>query len=111
VRRAPWRPPRSSSGYRAFGAESVGQIRFIKHAQALGFSLKEVKELLSLRTDPHSTGGDVRKRAKAKIIDIEEKIKALKDIKDELVQLVAACDGTSSISDCPILKSLGSERT
>lgn len=56
-------PPRSSSGYRVFSMESVARIRFIKRAQGLGFSLNEIKELLSLRVDPNSTTADVRRRA------------------------------------------------
>jgi DNA-binding transcriptional MerR regulator len=52
--------PRLHSGYRAFPAESVEQILLIKQSQELGFSLKEIKELLILRVVPHSTGADVR---------------------------------------------------
>ncbi len=65
------KPPRLHSGYRAFPIESVKHIRFIKQTQELGFSLKEVKELLSLRANPNSTGADVRKRAEAKLADVE----------------------------------------
>jgi len=104
------KPPRLHSGYRAFPAESVERIRFIKQSQELGFSLKEIKELLSIRSAPHSTGADVRERVESKIADIEGKIKTLRSMKKELVQLKSTCDGTSTINDCPILKSLNSER-
>ncbi|MBA3633417.1 MAG: MerR family transcriptional regulator [Acidobacteria bacterium] len=63
-------PPRLSSGYRAFPVVSVERIRFIKQAQELGFSLKEIKELLALQIDPNSTGADVKKSAEAKINDM-----------------------------------------
>jgi MerR family transcriptional regulator, copper efflux regulator len=104
------KPPRLQSGYRAFPVESVQRIRFIKQTQELGFSLKEIKELLNLRSDSHSSGADVKNCVEAKIIDIDEKMKTLRAIKKELVQLKASCDGKSSITECPILKSLDSER-
>ena len=58
---------RTDAGYRMFSSESVRRIRFIKRAQELGFSLKEIKDLLSLRLDTHTTQADIRKRARAKI--------------------------------------------
>ncbi len=104
------KPPRLKSGYRAFPVESVQHVRFIKQAQELGFSLKEVKELLSLRAQPGSSGSDVRKRVEVKIADIEEKMKTLKAIKSDLVQLMATCKGTATINDCPIMERLNAER-
>src|SRR3989442_8377655 len=65
------KPPRSGSGYRQFSPESVRRVRFIKRAQELGFSLKEIKELLGLRIALGSTRADVRKRAETKVVDIE----------------------------------------
>src|SRR5689334_488081 len=67
-------PPRSSSGYRVYPAETARRLRFIKRAQELGFSLSEVKELLSLRASPTGKSTDVRERTTAKIQDIEAKI-------------------------------------
>jgi MerR family mercuric resistance operon transcriptional regulator len=78
-------PPRLQSGYRSFPAESVQRVRFIKQAQELGFSLKEIKELLSLYNEDITSGADVRKRVEAKIADVDEKMKALRAIKKELV--------------------------
>ena len=65
------KPPRTPSGYRAFSSEAVRRVRFIKRAQGLGFSLKEIKALLTLRIDPRRSCGDVRTRAEAKIEEIE----------------------------------------
>ena len=104
------KPPRLQSGYRAFPMESVERIRFIKQAKELGFSLKEIKEIIALRTEPQSSGAGVKKRVEAKIAGIDEKMKALRTIKKELALLKASCDGTSSISECPILKTISSER-
>lgn len=104
------KPPRSASGYRLFSPESVRRIRFIKRAQELGFSLKEIKELLALQVSAEGTSADVRERAEAKIADIEEKIRTLRAMKKALGRLTSACCGQGSVSECPILESLSSER-
>ena len=102
-------PPRSMSNYRLYPAETVRRVQFIKRAQHLGFSLKDIAELLALRAKPAARCADVRERALAKINDIEEKLRALQAMKSALVKLVAACAGDSPITDCPILESLDTE--
>ena len=68
-------PPRRLSGYREYGDDVVPRLGFIRRAKNLGFTLKEIKELLSLRRDPSTPVADVRRRAEAKIADIETKIR------------------------------------
>lgn len=104
------KPPRSGSGYRQFSPDSVRRVRFIKRAQELGFSLKEIKELLALRIAPGSTRADVRKRAEAKIADIEGKVQHLRDMKKALVRLTDACCENGPASECPILESLSLDK-
>src|SRR2546426_3972079 len=87
------KPPRTPAGYRTFDAEAVRRLRFIKQAQALGFSLKEIRGLLALRLDPRASCADVRRRAEAKMADIEDKLRALRAMKRALVRLTAACAG------------------
>ncbi len=99
-------PPRSNAGYRIFSEESINRIRFIKQAQELGFSLKEIKELLDLRVTPKATTSDVRKRATEKIADIGDKIKRLRGMKNSLEVLVESCCNEASASECPILENL-----
>lgn len=100
------KPPRSASGYRVFSADDARRVRFIKRAQELGFSLKEIEELLALRVSPTGTQGDVLKLAEAKIADIEEKMKSLRSMKRVLQSLTTACCGGSRVaSECPILGS------
>ena len=70
-------PPRTAAGCRQYPADVVLRLRFVKRAKELGFSLKEIAELLSLRLKPEKTCGDVKRRAEAKIADIGEKIRAL----------------------------------
>src|SRR5262249_17500652 len=86
-------PPRRDSGYRQYPEEVVGGLRFIRRAKELGFSLKEIKELLALRVDPDTTCAKVRKRAEEKIIDVEAKIEVLQKIKKALTKLTKTCSG------------------
>lgn len=105
------RPPRSASGYRLFPADSARRLRFIRRAQELGFSLGEIRELLSLRVAPTAKSADVRKRAEAKIADIDAKIRSLESMKKTLHTLAKTCSGCGPIRDCPILESLDAEKT
>lgn len=102
-------PPQPDSGYRQYSAELVDRILFIKHAQGLGFSLKEIQELLSLQLGKNATCQDIRQRAEAKLDDVEAKIGSLKRIKKELVKLIEACSGAGPTSNCPILSSIKNE--
>lgn len=105
------RPPRSASGYRLFPEESARRLRFIRRAQELGFSLKEIRELLSLRVSRRARSTDVRRRAEAKIADIEAKIKTLESMRRTLRKLATSCAGCGPLSECPILESLDREDT
>lgn len=100
------KPPRRDSGYRVYPADSVDRVRFIKRAKELGFSLKEIKDLMALRIAPGATCVQIRKRAEAKIADIEDKISSLQRMKQALRKLTAACGGKGSVSACPILDAL-----
>ncbi len=82
------------------------RTKFIKRTQALGFSLKEISELLSLRIEPGTTCADVKTRVDAKIMDVENKIANLKQIKAALLKLSGQCKGKGPISMCPILETL-----
>jgi MerR family copper efflux transcriptional regulator len=104
------KPPRSPSLYRRYPDETVPRIRFVKHAQELGFSLREIRELLSMRASPKARCGDVKRRAETKIDEIAAKIRALKAMHRALVHLVAQCDGEVPSSACPVLESLEHEK-
>jgi Hg(II)-responsive transcriptional regulator len=100
------KPPRSAGGYRLFPADSVDRVRFIKHAQALGFTLVEIQELLAVRLDRDNSCHDVEAKTREKIADVDERIRNLKAMRRVLSRLVAACaDGTHS-HECPILVAL-----
>ena len=97
-------PPKpSTGGYRIYPAETVERIRFIRQAQELGFSLREIKELLSLRTDPATDCADVRERAQVKLNEITRKIDLMKGIQTALEKLIAACPGQGALQVCSII--------
>jgi Cu(I)-responsive transcriptional regulator len=99
-------PARSESNYRLFAPEDVQRIRFIKRAQAVGFSLDEIRDLIELQVAPDATSGDVRDMVGAKIDDINRKIAALQAMRDELSALYDECPGGEHPTDeCPILES------
>lgn len=97
------KPRRSASGYRDYAPDTVRRVRFIRHAQELGFSLREVAELLSLSLDPRSSCADVRARAAGKIADIEAKLATLTRMHSVLTTLVESCPGEGPTESCPIL--------
>jgi Hg(II)-responsive transcriptional regulator len=99
-------PPRTASGYRQFPAKTVARIRFIQRAQELGFSLREIDELIALRLDGSSTKGDVKARAEAKMLDIDTKIRDLRRMREKLSELTRACSGEGETAECPILEAL-----
>src|SRR3990172_2946716 len=101
-------PPRKESGYRQYSENDVSHLLFIKRAQTLGFTLKEILELLNLRVDPDTTCGDVKRRAEAKFGVIEQKILALQKMKKALAKLASTCRGRGPTRECPILEMLGS---
>lgn len=103
------KPSRRESGYRQYDEQVISQLLFIRRAQGLGFSLKEIEELLALRFNPKSTCGAVKGRAEVKIADIEQKISDLQKMRKSLLKLTNACSGgSSSVSECPILESFKS---
>ncbi|MFQ6104758.1 MAG: MerR family DNA-binding protein [Candidatus Glassbacteria bacterium] len=103
------RPPRPEYGYRRYPGDTVTRISFIKRAQELGFSLREISELLSLRVNPDTTCADVKHRAEKKINDIEERIRVLRKMKKALKKLAVSCDGRGPTGECPILEFLDSK--
>lgn len=97
---------RKPSGYRQYGEEALNRLRFIKNAQALGFTLQEVAELLNLRVSNTARCGDVQRRAQAKLAQVESKIKDLRALDRALQSLIQACRVGQPTDRCPILKSL-----
>ena len=100
------RAPRTPSGYRKFDPEVLRRLQFVQRAQALGFSLEEIRDLLELRVASDATAADVRTRAEEKLSEIEAKIAALQAMRGALRRLMEACCGSGPTGACPILDAL-----
>jgi MerR family mercuric resistance operon transcriptional regulator len=99
------KPKRKLSGYRMFGPDVVNRIRFIKNVKELGFSLKEIRELLFLRVDSRGTAAEVKRRVDSKIDQIDRRISDLKKVRSALAQVSRSADkGSSSQGECPLLE-------
>lgn len=99
-------PDRRRSGYRIFTQRHIDQVKFIKRAQELGFTLSEIKELLELRMDENTTCSEVKGEAEEKYRDVVAKIKDLQQIKATLIELIDSCSGNGPKRECPILYAL-----
>lgn len=103
------RPQRPrDGGYRAYPAGAVNRIRFIRSAQALGFSLAEVGELLALESVSSTQCTDVRRRARLKREEVQQRIENLAAIRAALDKLINACPGAGPARDCSILDAINS---
>lgn len=100
---------RDANGYRRYADDAIRQIRFIKRAQDVGFTLKDIKELLSLKADPGASCRDVRARADAKVREMEAKIAVLHRMKAILADWAAGCPDAGPVDQCPILDALDGE--
>ncbi|MBN9086712.1 MAG: heavy metal-responsive transcriptional regulator [Reyranella sp.] len=95
---------RSASGYRLYDQDSVKRIRFIKQAQHCGFTLAEIRDLLTLRGSDRACCDDVRNQAIEKKLQLEQKIKAMKSMSKALDQLIADCTRKGRpVAECTIL--------
>ncbi len=102
-------PERSPSGYRRYPAAAVKQVQLIRHAKSLGFSLKEIGELIALKDTLGSDCKNIRLAAVAKVARIQEKIDALEKMKRALNPLIDRCESSNPIGDCPILNAIDSD--
>jgi Cu(I)-responsive transcriptional regulator len=100
---------RSTGNYRLYGEREVATLRFIERARRLGFSLKEVKELLALWHDRQRASADVRRLAEVQMRRLDERLAELGEMRRSLEHLVARCHGDHR-PDCPILDELAHER-
>lgn len=98
---------RLASGYRRYSAAEVARLRFIRRAQALGFTLNEIRELLALSS--RRDVARVKRAAQQKVSDVEQRIASLQRIREGLVSLIDACPGHGRAENCPILQALGGE--
>lgn len=100
-------PAKPLSGYRVYPPETVDRIKFIKRAQTLGFSLKEITELLGLG---EGCCADVRERAEEKRAHIDQQIKDLTRLRNTLDTLINTCQSSDDSVHCPIVDTLAGKR-
>ncbi len=100
------KPPRRESGYREFPLETIKRIRFIKRAQNLGFTLKEISRLLALSDGQQAGCDEVRQFALEKAREIETKVDHFTRLRQILLDLVGKCQGEGPLTGCPIIESL-----
>ncbi len=98
---------KSMAGYRLYQADSITRIHFIRQAQQCGFTLAEIRELLTLQSGTNACCGDVRRLALEKKLQIESKIRAMKAMSKTLDALISDCKAEAHpIAECPILAAL-----
>lgn len=103
---------KTASGYRVYDNDALRRIRFIRQAQECGFSLSEIRDLITLRSRQSACCSEVRNVAIAKKLEVEARLKALQSISQALDELIATCvDEDRPLSDCPIISRLEKAET
>jgi Hg(II)-responsive transcriptional regulator len=97
-------PRRTGRQIRDYPADAVGRLGFIRRAQALGFTLAEIGELLTLRVRPGTRCADIRCKAERKKAEVEGKLRELRALRRALDDLIAACPGDAAAQACSILQ-------
>ena len=104
------KPPRTSGGHRQYSGTDVRRLRFVRRAQELGFTLKEIKRLLGLRVEAGTNCANVASTADQVVARIEGQIRELKAMRRALAELRACCDKEIPTTECPILDALEDQR-
>jgi Hg(II)-responsive transcriptional regulator len=99
-------PRRTSAGYRQYEQSAVDRIRFIRRAQELGFTLDEIEDLLALNVTDPAACHVVEDATRAKLDDVEAKIRDLKRMRTVLADLVRSCQSRQPTTECPVLATL-----
>ena len=99
-------PARTASGYRLYGEGTIARIRFIRQAQGLGFTLREIRDLIALDSDPDADCDTLRDHAVTKLQLVQDKIDELERMKHGLAELLQSCKIGQPIRDCPIMRCL-----
>jgi Cu(I)-responsive transcriptional regulator len=98
-------PTRTQAGYRVYRAEEIHELRFVKRARMLGFSIEEARQLLALWRDKSRASADVKRFAMRHVRDLEAKIEELRAMSRTLRHLARTCHGDDR-PECPILADL-----
>lgn len=102
-------PSRSPSGYRQYSESTVKRLRFIRRAKTLGFTLGEIRNLLSISDNKDADKSEVKTVTEQKLSLIAERIADLQRIQAALTNLNDLCSGEGCIDSCPIIDALNAE--
>lgn len=97
-------PPRPAGGIRRYAESDAERLRFIKRAQAMGFALTEISNLLRLRTGRSCRA--TRELAATKLQIVDSRIRELRQLRRELAGLISACDANDEGAKCPVIERL-----
>ena len=103
-------PSRTAGNYRTYTNEHMRRLQFIRRCRDLGFTLDQIRDLLRLSSQKDEECADVDRITAQHLIEIEQKISALKRLAKELRRLNNCCQGNGIIADCRILEALSPSR-
>jgi DNA-binding transcriptional MerR regulator/copper chaperone CopZ len=104
-------PVRPADGFRAYSQDVIARLGFVHEAKQLGFTLKEIRDLLRLRDNPRTDAAAVRGRAAAKLAQIEDGINQFQRMRATLRELLSRCLGSGELSKCSIVEALSASAT
>ena len=102
-------PSRTEAGYRKYEENDIHNLRFILRARDLGFSVKQIRELLDLWRDRERASSEVKALASGHLAELRRKLREMEMMVDTLQHLVKNCHGDDR-PDCPILGELGRDQ-
>lgn len=100
---------RTPSGYRQYGADAARRLRFIKHAQELGFSLEEIQRMLALRSEDPAACAQVQALTRQKVRAVRQRLMELRRLEASLEVLTRSCAMHEPADPCPILAALSAD--
>jgi Cu(I)-responsive transcriptional regulator len=102
------KPARLDNNRRTFDQAAVDRLSFIKHARGMGFEINDIATLLTLRNNPRQSCREADQIARARLSDIEQRIRELQSLRKELKAMVESCH-QEHVESCHIIEGL-SER-
>jgi DNA-binding transcriptional MerR regulator len=98
-------PPRTEGNRRTFDAADLRRLAFVRHARELGFEIDAIRTLLTLQDDPHQSCGTADAIARARLIEVEQRIDSLNALKAELDLMIESCSH-GKVGDCRVIEVL-----
>jgi DNA-binding transcriptional MerR regulator len=102
-------PARSAGNQRRYDQRMLDRLSFIRHARELGFTLDSIRELLKLADHPDQPCAEADSIARARLAEVESRLKRLKALERELSRMIEACAG-GSVAQCHVIETLSDHR-